>query len=172
MADNKKQSPIDLDLHRLFDIGVFLKGVEGVLEMIGSAALFSSNTKVAGRIIRYVTQGELTEDPRDHFTRLIIYVFHRITAGSIHFVAAVLLISGVINLTLVFGIIKKDVWAYRGTMIVLALLIIYQMYRLLYHASTFLIVSIIYDAAFLLLIAREYKKLIDARSKTAISSGV
>lgn len=162
----RKQSVIDTDLHRLFDLGVFLKGVEGVLEIIGSAGLFSSNTRIMEKIIKYVTQGELTEHPRDNLTKVIFYVFHRVTAGSIHFVAAILLVSGIINLILVFGIMKKDIWAYRGAMFVLALLILYQVYRMFYYGSTFLVVSMIYDAAIGLLVAREYRRMINSKPKS------
>ncbi len=155
----KEQSIIDLDLHRLFDLGVFLKGVEGVLEIIGSIGLFLFRNRLVEKTIRYITQGELTEHPQDHLTKAVIYVFQHVTAGSVHFVAAVLLISGVVNLVLVFGIMKKDVWAYRGAMMVLSLLILYQTYRVFYHGSSFLIASIVYDAIIVLLVAREYAKL-------------
>ena len=58
---------------------------------------------------------------------------------------------------LVGGLLAKKAWAYPLAIIFLGLFILYQLYRMSYQFSIGLLVLTVFDAAFVLLILREYR---------------
>jgi uncharacterized membrane protein len=58
-------------LHRIFELGVIAKGIDGALELIGGLLLlFLSPTAITGAIL-FLVQGELKEDPTDLVANLL-----------------------------------------------------------------------------------------------------
>lgn len=155
----KKNTPTEKEIYRLFEIGVLLKGIEGILELIGGVSFFFSSADYLNRIVSALTQNELSAEPNDYLTNLAVNWFHHLTAGAIHFVAFFLIINGIINVTLVYGITRKKMWAYQGAIAVLILFVIFQAYRLFYAQSWFLVLATAYDAALAGLISHEYKRI-------------
>lgn len=154
----KKDAPTEKEIYRLFEIGVLLKGIEGVLELIGGVSFFFSSADYLNKIVSALTQNELSAEPNDYLTHLTVDWFHHLTAGTIHFVAFFLLVNGIINVTLVYGITRKKMWAYQGAIFILVLFVLFQAYRLFYVQSWFLILATVYDAALAGLISHEYKR--------------
>ena len=106
-------------LHELFDVGLLLRGIHAALEIItGLFAMFISPHFIL-RIVTKITQGELVEDPRDHFTEWLINLAHSFGGGTKQFVAFYLLSHGIINIVLVLGLFKKKMWAYHISFVVL-----------------------------------------------------
>ncbi|MBY0413744.1 MAG: hypothetical protein K2Q18_06250, partial [Bdellovibrionales bacterium] len=52
-------------IHKFFRLGVLLKGMNALLEIVGGIILLAINTASINKTIIYFTQGELSEDPED-----------------------------------------------------------------------------------------------------------
>ncbi|HYY82648.1 MAG TPA: DUF2127 domain-containing protein, partial [Actinomycetes bacterium] len=56
--------PRDL-LDRTFQVGIVLKGLDGVLEVVGGVVLLLVSPATINRLVTTITQLELSEDPHD-----------------------------------------------------------------------------------------------------------
>src|SRR5690348_14165121 len=52
-------------LHWLFEIGIWFKGIDGILELIGGILLLVSNPHAINNFIVNLTEHELQQDPGD-----------------------------------------------------------------------------------------------------------
>lgn len=145
--------------HELFDAGILLKAVHALVEIIGGILAFLITPNFFLRLINSITFGELTEKPIDSFTQYLLTLTHSFLGGTKQFVAFYLLSHGIINLILVVGLFRKKIWAYHASFIVLAIFVLYQMYRYIYHHSLLLIILTIFDLIVIWLIWREYKRI-------------
>ncbi|MDE2399673.1 MAG: DUF2127 domain-containing protein [Patescibacteria group bacterium] len=145
--------------HELFDIGILLKGIHALIEIIGGAFTFLISPHFVLRIVTKITQGELFEDPNDFLTRYFVDFAHSISVGTKQFIAFYLLSHGITNLILVIGLFKKKIWAYHASFVVLTLFALYQIYRYIYHPSIWMIILTIFDFIVLWLIWREYERI-------------
>ena len=56
-------------LDQAFLIGIILKGLDGLLELVGGLLLLVISPAAIDRVTRALTQHELSEDPRDSSPR-------------------------------------------------------------------------------------------------------
>src|SRR5262245_36197309 len=52
-------------LYRLFELGVWVKGIDGILEICGGVLLLLTSPAALNRLVMMLTQHELVEDPQD-----------------------------------------------------------------------------------------------------------
>ena len=69
-------------LDRTFEIGILLKGLDGVLELIGGALLLAVSPTTINRIIGALTQHELSEDPHDVIAVHLLRLSHGLTGSA------------------------------------------------------------------------------------------
>ena len=143
-------------LHLLFKIGVGLKGLDGLVELISGIALFFTSTASLRRIVDGLTQGELQEDPHDFIANHLVHFFHHLSIKTEHFAAVYLLIYGVTKLGLVAGLLRGKLWAYPVALVLLGLFLGYQIYRFSHNHSLGLGVVSLLDLAILVVIWRDY----------------
>ena len=116
-------------IHQVFEVSVLLKGAHAATECIGGLALaLMSNTWVRN-IVSRVAQTELAEDKQDLIANHLAAWVHSFSIETQHFYAWYLLSHGVVKLALVAGLLRRKLWAYPTTMIVLGGFILYQLYR-------------------------------------------
>ncbi len=152
-----KKSLDEKNLHLAFDITVFLKGIHAVLEIIGGiAVLFITKTSFMA-IVFYITQEELSEDPKDFIAHYLITSAQHFSVSSQHFISLYLLSHGIIKIILVIGLLKEKLWAYPASIVVFSLFIVYQLYRFMFTHSIWLLLLTVLDAAIILLTWHEYK---------------
>lgn len=145
-------------LDRVFESGIVLKGISGVIEFCtGLGLFFVSPAKIHDWVV-LITQRQLVEDPDDHVAQLLLGW----TAGLAHshrgFIIAYLWIHAAIKLITLIGILRNQLWAYPFSLITLGLLVIYQIYQIGLSASGGMIALTIFDCALVWLIWREYGK--------------
>lgn len=146
-------------LHEAFEIGIILKGIHALLEIIGGiGAFFVKPTLLVSYVLAF-TQDELSEDPKDILSNYLIHASHNLSISSSHFVALYLFSHGVIKLTLVIGLLKKKAWAYPASIIVFLLFIIYQLYRYTVTHSIWLIVFTVFDVIVIGLTLHEWRRI-------------
>lgn len=145
-------------IHRAFEVGVGLKGLDGVLEIVGGLLLLMISPSHLSTLIRQLTQHELSEDPHDLVARYLLTLSKGLTAREQLFGAAYLLTHGVVKLALVFALLKRRLWAYPTALGIFGLFAAYQLYRYTFTHSWYLIVLTVLDAVVIWLTWLEYAK--------------
>jgi uncharacterized membrane protein len=149
--------PRDL-LDQTFEVGIILKGLDGVLEVIGGLLLLVVSPATIDRVVTSLTQHELSEDPHDFVATHLLKTAHGLTGSAVLFGAIYLLAHGLVKVVLVAALLKNQLWAYPWTIVFLAIFIGYQVYRLSLKASVGLTALTIFDVVIAWLTYREYRK--------------
>ena len=116
-------------IHQVFQISVLLKGAHATVEFLGGLALAFTTNQWIRDFVTQATQSELIEDKRDFVANHLITWAHGFSIATQHFYAWYLLSHGLVKVALVAGLLLRKLWAYPTTIVVLALFIIYQLYR-------------------------------------------
>src|SRR6266516_7667051 len=149
--------PRDL-LDQTFEVGIILKGLDGVLEVIGGLLLLVVSPATIDRIVTSLTQHELSEDPHDVVATHLLKTAHGLTGSAVLFGAVYLLAHGVVKIVLVAALLKDELWAYPWMIVFLGIFIVYQVYRLSFKLSVGLTLLTVFDAFISWLTYREYRK--------------
>ena len=98
--------------HWILNIGVVLKGIHGLIEVIsGTILLLVTSSWIVGLIIK-IFNYELIEDPTDFLANAAINSLHNLPFRVIHFVAVYLLIFGIINIILAVSVLTGKLKGY------------------------------------------------------------
>lgn len=145
--------------HKSFEIGIFIKGIDGVLEIIGGILLIFLNPGRLNKLVAILTQHELSEDPTDIISNFMIRMSSSFSISTQHFGVFYLMSHGLVKLILVILLWKKKIWAYPLTVVFLMLFIFYQIYRYTISQSFGLILLTIFDIIMIMLTLVEYKRI-------------
>ena len=110
-------------LDRVFEVGILLKGLDGLLELIGGVLLLLITPADINGIVRALTQHELSEDPRDVIASWLLRTADGLTGPGLLFGAAYLLVHGIVKVVLVVALLRNKLWAYPWLIAVLLLFI-------------------------------------------------
>jgi len=146
-------------VHRSFELGILLKGIDGILEIIGGVLLIFLNPARLNRLVVLLTQHELSQDPNDVISNFLLKLSASFSISSQHFGVIYLISHGAIKFILVSLLWKKKLWAYPLAIVSLILFIIYQIYRYTISNSVFLIFLTIFDVFMILLTYMEYNRI-------------
>lgn len=142
-------------VYRIFQIGVVLKAIDGVLELTaGVVALFAGSVT---RLIERLAQRELAKDQNDAVANAIQHYIPYIAQHSHLFAAIYLLSHGAVKIVLAVGLLKNQLWAYPTALIVFILFIAYQSYRYAHTHSVSLLVLTGMDVIVVLLTWHEWR---------------
>ena len=150
-------------LDRAFAIGIILKGLDGVLEVVGGVLLLVVSPTTIDQLSRALTQHELSEDPHDFLATHLLHAAGSLTGSSLEFGAAYLLLHGVVKIVLVAALLRDQIWAYPWMIIFLIVFIVYQVYRMTFAFSIGLLGLTIFDVVVVWLTSREYRKQLSER---------
>jgi uncharacterized membrane protein len=145
-------------LDRVFEIGIVLKGLNGLLELVGGILLLLVTPSQIYGIVRDLTQPELSNDPRDFLASRLLHTADGLTGSSLLFGAAYLLIHGIVKVVLVAALLRNKIWAYPWMIAVLTAFIGYQAYRIVLSPTIGLIALTVFDVAIVALTWREYRR--------------
>ncbi|HEY0518826.1 MAG TPA: DUF2127 domain-containing protein [Ilumatobacteraceae bacterium] len=146
------------EMDRLFKVSILLKAADGLLEVVGAILMFLISPARIDQIARTLTQHELSRDPHDFFARHLLHSAHDFTAGGRAFAVVYLASHGLSKIVLVVLILREHLWAYTGMIVLLAVFIVYQIYRLTYKPSFSLVFLTLFDALVIYLTVREQKR--------------
>jgi uncharacterized membrane protein len=163
MAADKRGKQKNL-IHVTFEIGLVVKAVDGALETIGAILILFLNPSRINSIARFLTQRELSEDPRDMVANLLLRFAQNFSVDTQYFGIVYLAAHGIIKLFLVYFLWRKRLWAYPLSMAALVLFIAYQVYRYSISPSAILMLLTVFDLAMLYLTYREYKRMKAAKA--------
>jgi uncharacterized membrane protein len=144
-------------LHRLFDVGVGLKGIDGVLEVIGGLVFLIARPETLTALVRFLTAHEISEDPSDLIANALRTGMQHLVANTKVFAGAYLLGHGLVKIVLVAGLLRGARWSYPTALWFLGCFVAYQTYRIALTHSLGLVVLTVFDLAVMYLIWREYR---------------
>jgi uncharacterized membrane protein len=146
-------------LDKAFEGGVILKGIDGALELVAGLLMFFVSPQQLHSFVAAVTQRELLEDPHDRVANLLLQSTSHFSNGSKTFFIVYLWIHAIVKLVAVVGLLRNKMWAYPFSLITLGLLMLYQVYSIVFvKVSIGMVLLTIFDAIVLWLIWREYLK--------------
>jgi uncharacterized membrane protein len=143
--------------HRAFDIGVILKGVDGLLEFIGGTALLVTSQPAIRHVVTFLTHEELIEDPHDFFANLLVRLSQHLSIHTQHFAGFYLLGHGLIKIGLAIGLLRGALWSYPAALAFLTAFVFYQLYRITCSHSILLSLITVFDLIIIGLIWNEWR---------------
>ena len=145
-------------LDRAFLVGIILKGLDGLLEILGGLLLLLVSPATIADLARALTQHELSEDPHDFLATHLLHATGTLTGSALTFGAVYLLSHGLVKIVLVAALLRNQLWAYPALIVFLIVFIVYQLYRMTYAPSVGLAGLTVFDAIVTWLTIREYQR--------------
>ena len=158
-ATSGPNSPRERMLHRLFQIGIWVKGIDGLIETAGGIVLLVISLDAINRYVIALTENEIREDSGDLIANALLHAAHHMTPASKKIAGAYLVGNGIVKIFLAVGILRGKIWCYPVAVAVITLFILLQFVRLCFHFSWTMFLATVVDVIIALLIWREYRKI-------------
>jgi len=153
-------------LHLVFEVSLWFKAVFALSEIVAGVVAYLVPQRLFLTFVLWVTREEFAEDPHDLVANLLLHTVQHLSVGTQEFAAIYLLAHGVIKLWLIIGLLRERLWYYPVSMAVFGLFIVYQLYRLTFTHSIWLLLITALDVVILALTWHEYRFLKNARKTT------
>lgn len=150
----KPQSLLD----KTYEVGIVLKGLDGLLEIAGALLLLVVSPTVINNVVVALTQHELSEDSRDVFANYLLHSGQHLATGGTSFAVAYLFVHGLTKVILVAALLRNKLWAYPASLAVLGIFIFYQIYTIVIDQSVGMTLLTLFDLLVVWLIWREYQQ--------------
>ena len=102
-------------IHQIFQVTVALKGLHGLVEVVGGVALALFSTDAILRLLYHLDKHQV--------------VTRHFNTGEHHYYVWFFLSHGALNLALAIALLMEKLWAYPAAVAILALFIAMQMFR-------------------------------------------
>lgn len=143
------------EIYKVFKVSLIFKGLNSIIEIIGGVIfLFDRNIN---SFLTLLYKRELIEDPTDFIAIHVQKALPYFSTHDQHYASLYLLTHGLVKIFLVFNLLRGKLWAYKVTVFVLTLFIIYQLYRLIHHYNPILVFITLFDILVIGLTWHEYK---------------
>jgi uncharacterized membrane protein len=156
-------------LDTTFNITLLLKGIDGVLELIGGALLFLISPASINDFAQRLTQHELSKDPHDILANHLLH-FTSNLHNTQHFAAIYLLTHGLVKLIIIIGLYRREHWSYYVAFVFLGGFAVYQLYRMTYDPSWGLGLLTVFDLFIIVLTYLEFRRMRAARAEALARS--
>jgi uncharacterized membrane protein len=153
MSERPTVSPT---VDRLFRIALVVKGVDGALELIGAVVLLVISGQAVHRLVADVLARDLIGPPDGTLARHLVAGTDEFASGNRTFAVAYLGLHGVVKLLLVVALLRRWTPAYPVAVVVLAVFVVYEIYRAVHTGSIVLPFLAALDVAIIVLVVREY----------------
>ena len=151
--------------HKFFDLVVILKGLNGLLELLGGGALL---LLPAGAILTwaaYITQTDPSTDPTNYFARAFFHWAQHFGHDTQLFAGIYLLAHGLAKTTLATLLLIGQKIAYPIAIVFFSAFACYLAYRLAFHHFSWILAAFVaFDIFTVIIIAREWQAEMAARA--------
>ncbi|MDP9026513.1 MAG: DUF2127 domain-containing protein [Actinomycetota bacterium] len=144
-------------ISRVFRVSVTLKGLDGILEIIGGVLLLFVPVKRITGIVQVLTQHEIDHDPTDFIATHLRDGAAALTGSATLFAAIYLLVHGIVKVVLVVAVLRGYTRAYPWMIGFLIAFVIYQAYELILHVTVGLMLLTLFDLLIIGLTVHEYR---------------
>lgn len=142
-----------------YRVGLAIKGLDGLLELVGGLLLLAVPGATIHGLVEDLTTNELSQDPHDFIANGLIYLDHKLLMGGVQlFVALYLIGYGAVKMGLAVALLKRLTGAYRPAIVILSIFLLYQIYQIGYTHSRWLLALSTLDAIVLVLVIWEYRR--------------
>ncbi len=148
---------IILDKHKLFRVGLLIKGIDGILGFLGGLVVLFISTGSIIKVFNFFTRYELIEDPDDIIANALVDFANHLSIDTKIFIALYLISYSLVKVVLVSGLRRNKKWSYPMACTVMTLFIIYQLFRDYHTHSVWLAIFTMIDIVIVYLIYSEYK---------------
>jgi uncharacterized membrane protein len=150
----------------LFRIAMAVKGIDGLIELIGGITLLLVSQAEVQKVIAAVVTRDLLGPPDGSLARHFVAGTAEFASGDRTFAVLYLLLHGVLKVALVIALLRHWLPAYPVAIVVLGLFVVYELYRATQTGSVLLPVLAVVDIAVIVLVVREYRALRRQQSGT------
>jgi len=150
--------------HKCFLISILLKGINGVLEILGGILLLIIrgqsivNFVEVASFVEIITEGEVIQVPKNLASNFLLNLAYSVALNK-YFTIIFLLSHGIIKLFLIICLLKRKLWSYPLAILVFVLFIVYQTYQYYLSPSSLMILLNIFDVFVILVTYIEYRSL-------------
>jgi len=142
--------------HDSFRAGITLKGIDGILEIIGGTLLWFIKPSTMSEPLRFLLQHELSRDPHDFIAAHLLHVTEHLANENRKFAVLFLLSHGLVKIIIVVALWLDQLWAYPLGIFVFSAFGVYQIYRWTHTHSLFLALLTVFDAVVIYLTWSEF----------------
>ena len=157
-------------LDKAYEIGIIIKGVDGILELIGGILVLTLSPGTINGTVQFLTQDALQKDPHNLIATHIVKLGNHLAAGHNLFAAAFLLTHGLVKVVLVVCLLLNKLWAYPWALGMLGLFLVYQLYVLVTGPSLGMTFLTVLDSIIIWLIYREWQQVRHSASEPGKST--
>ena len=145
------------NLHRAFEIGLILKGIFALLEIIAGIVAYFISQNFLLNLVLAVFHEELEGDPHDLVANFLIHSAQNFSVSTQLFTSVYLLGHGVFKAVLIAGLLRGKLGYYPAAIIVFVLFVVYQIYRYSITYSIGLLLITLLDIVVIWLTWHEYR---------------
>ena len=143
-------------LDKTYEIGLFIKGFDGAMELLGALLLAVVPASAITRLTHFLVDTELSHDPHSYVATHILHAGTKLAEGHHLFGILFLLTHGAVKVALVICLLRQKLWAYPLALIALTGFLAYQVYLLATQATFSMAFLTILDIAIIWLVWREW----------------
>lgn len=143
-------------MHRLFELAIFIKGVDGVLETVGGLVLLVVPLRSLDSVVRFMLAHELSTESHDWLAQAAKHLVQSLSLSSKMFASVYLVAHGLVKVFLVYALWREKLWAFPVALWFIASFVVYQLYRYTHTHSVALLVFALLDVVVAWFIWREY----------------
>lgn len=140
-----------------FDVGVWLKGIDGALEVLAGAALLLISKGQIVHAVHWLISTDLIENPHGFVANHMRDAAGNLSVQAHYFASIYLAAHGAVKLGLAISLLRDKRWAYPTAVVILGLFIAYQIFRLTRTPTILLGALTVIDAVVVLLIIHEWR---------------
>jgi uncharacterized membrane protein len=143
------------DMHRLFELAILVKGVDGVLETLGGFLILFVPLYRLDSWVRWLVGHELIES-RDWLAEAARHLLDSLSLDTKMFASLYLVGHGLVKVFLVYALWREKLWAFPVALWFIALFASYQCYRFTHTHSMALLLFALLDVCVAWFVWREY----------------
>lgn len=143
-------------VHRFFELGILIKGIDGAFELVGGLLLAFLSPSAINQLVYFFLEDELKEDPADSVANLLLHITRSAIKVRVS-ASAFLIVHGIVKLALVIGLATHRLWSYPLAILVFTGFTIYQLYQVSQQYSLFMVTVTVLDVMVIILVIAEYR---------------
>jgi len=143
---------------RWFRIGLIVKGIDGLLEMLGGILFWFVDPRTINDVVGFLTTHELSNDPSDRVMTTLRHASAYLETHPTHFASIYLTGHGLVKVLLVVSLLGNRRWAYVPALVLMGAFVAYELYRFAHTQSLGLLFFTATDVAVMYFVWREYRR--------------
>jgi uncharacterized membrane protein len=144
-------------LDKTYEIGLFIKGFDGTVELLGALLLIVTPASAITRLTHFLVDNELSSNPHSFVATHVLHWGTGLAAGHNTFAILFLATHGAVKVGLVVALLRQKMWAYPVALVALTGFLVYQVYLLITKPTFGMAFLTVLDVIILWLVSREWQ---------------